>query len=211
MPRPRSDIGRLIREVMERPFRGTAGKQLAAHGAAAVRPVLKAMAGPYPQGPHPRDVIEALADVLGRVAAHDPKPLLGYLRRTGENSDDRLMLVVSAVSALANGPVDRVQDALIRASRHRNQYVRFAAVEALIRFRTPTAVGSVVNALRDRSDPVRMSALEAMKRDTFFRRPEAAEPLRRILRNQNIRRHGPGMIRLAEEVLRKLEAGAPRP
>jgi hypothetical protein len=183
MPGRRPSLAALVRQVTEHPDevltgRSPAVEQLAARGARAVGLVLRAMRGPIPPGQHPRDVIEALAAVLHAIARGDPGPLIDVLRRDEEPADPHLVMLTWALAA---APADRVLDALAGALRHRNPWVRWSAVEALVRLRTRKVAPLLVEALRDRSAMVKFVAVEALRRRRSLRSAEAIDPLRRII------------------------------
>jgi len=187
----RPSLADLVRQVTEHPGEALTGRnpaveQLAARGAAAVDPVLRALSGPLPPGQHPRDVAEALAAVLHAIARRDPRSLIEVLRRDEVPADPHLVLVVGA---LADAPADRVFDAVADALRHRNPWVRWSAAESLVRLRTRKAAPLLVEALRDRSHMVQFVAVEAMRRRRSLRSVAAIDPLRRIVRNRQIEQY----------------------
>jgi len=183
--------------------RNPAVARLAAHGARALRPVLRAMHGPYPPEQHPRDVVEALGLVLHEMARRDPQPLIDLLDHDGAPADPQLSFVVGA---LAEAPKQLALEPLVRALlRHRDSLVRWCAAGALIKLRSKQAIIPLVAALRDRSPMVKGEIIAAMRRSKFFRTKEATEPLRRIVASKRIKTQWPGLWGDARAVLAELE------
>jgi hypothetical protein len=201
----RPTIARLIRRVAGSAsvaFWKEAVEQLAARGAQAVGPVLKAMHGPVPPGQHPRDMVENLGMVLCAMARRDPGPLIDVLERNAAPCDPQLMFVVWA---LAEAPKAQALPPLIRALKHAHPTVRLSAAEALIALRSKRAIGPLVEALRDRAPMVRATVVHTMHDSTFFRTPAAIEPLRAIVRSTRAKRQSPGTWRMAVDLIARLE------
>jgi HEAT repeat protein len=88
---------------------------------------------------------------------------------------------------------------LVECLRHKDQYVRWAAVEGLARRRQTSVLKPLLAALSDRSDLVRFSALRAIAKVAD---QTAIEPLRHFLGRKKL---NPGAKKLAEELLARLE------
>ncbi len=156
-----------------------AGCKLVDMGESAVRPILVAMGEPAPHGVHPVDVIEDLGDTLWRIAKEHPRALIQALE-SEELAPDPFLWVICG--ALGSNKSDRTINALIKAAKHKNQYVRCSAVGSLANIRAERCIEPVVDAIRDRAFGVRMIAIEAITKDEFFRTPRAIESLRRVVR-----------------------------
>lgn len=203
----RATIARLIEEVIGDTsaalrMGNPAVERLAARGAEAVAPVLKAMHGPVPPGQHPRDMVEALGMVLRAMGRRDLGPLVDILERNAAPGDPQLMFVVWA---LAEAPKARALPPLIRALKHADPTVRLSAAEALIALRSKRALGPLVEALRDRSPMVRHTVVKTMHSSKFFRTPAAIEPLQRIVQSPRAQRQSPGTCWMAVELLAELK------
>jgi len=163
--------------------------------------MLMAMRGPTPPGQDPREVIEALGAVLHAIARKDATSLIEILDKNDAPPDPELVVLVGA---LASGRKEQVVGPLIRALKHRNAFVRWAAVSSLVRLRTRKAVEPLTVALSDRSTWVKGEVVRALISSKFYRTTAAIEPLRRIVRNQRIKRQLPGMWRQAKTALEML-------
>ncbi len=201
-------VNELVRQVLIRPdetWRGTnpAVGDLASLGAAGVAAVLTAMSGPFPPEVVSRDGIELLATVLHETAKRDPFPLIEVLDRELFPADPHLVFVVSA---LGTSRTEASREALKRALRHRNLFVRWMAASGLARSPAKVAKPEMVVALRDRSPDVKFEAVEALRKRKALRSPEALEPLRRIVRSPSLQKHSPGLWRNARDLLAEMES-----
>ena len=197
-----------IQSLVERPplppaEQRSAVEQLAEGGAATVAAVLAAMRGPFSAGQHPHDVMDTLGWILAEVAKRDPAPLIDVLDRDAARPDPDLTFVVSA---LGYARPAEVVNALRRAQRHRNPYVRAEAASSLARFSNKAVAAAMVEALRDRSSSVQWVAVQALLRRKALRSPAAIPFLERIVRNASIRKHSPGMWDAARQLLDEMLA-----
>ncbi len=199
----RQSISSLIQAVREAPNAALTGKMpevaaLADLGAPAVDAVLAAMRLPAPEGQHHRDVLEALAYVLMEIAKRDPSPLLAVLDADSVQPDPDLTFVVFALSSARPA---QVTPHLLKAQRHRDVWVRYAAADVLAGFGTAAARGAMITALRDRSSMVKFVAVEALAKKKRLWSEEAVTYLRKIAAMPSVAKHSPGMRRMVEELL----------
>jgi HEAT repeat protein len=185
----------------------TAVATLSEMGAPAVAAVLTQMRQPCPAGQHSRDVIEALGYVLNRIARVDSQPVLDAIALDAVPPDPVLLFLVFA---LDGAPRTKVVPTLCLAAKHRNEFVRWAAVSVLAHFGTKDTAEAITGALRDRSHMVKSEAVDALRKKKRLRTPAVVEPLRRIVANSVIRKHSPGLWDSAQVVLFDLtgEVGA---
>jgi hypothetical protein len=144
---------------------------------------------------HPRDVVEEFTGGLHFIAAVDPQPLIDALH-------DRPQHAMSLVWGLQGSRDKAVIATLVECLTHKDQYVRWAAVEGLARRRQKSLLKPLLAALGDRSDMVRFSALRAIAK---ISNQSAIEPLQCFLGRK---KWCPGAKKLAEELLAKLERAA---
>ena len=173
---------------------------LAKHGTLALPLVFESMSAPYPDGTHPRDVVEALSTVLHTIAKEDPTPLIEALENEAAPADPYLWLVVHALGSAKKKSL--VVDPLISALKHKNQYVRDGAVQSLLRLRYKKSIPPLIDTIRDRSSLVRFSIVKAINTIDFFRDRRAIPNVKRLLARKNL---SPGTRRHAEEALKRLE------
>lgn len=175
--------------------------ELASLGGPAVAPVLKAMDSPMPRGVNGIDGWESLFAVLRAMARMDPEPLIDLVLRDGLKSESQTLAVVIALRGCRR--TDRAVEVLVAASRHRNPHIREEAIRGLPR--DPRSIEPVIRALRDRSSHVRYAAASVLNLSEFFRVPEAANELRRLLARKNLEAKEPGCYRKAKAALAKME------
>jgi hypothetical protein len=192
----KSNVNNLVADLLARECDRSVYEQLGKRGQSGVDAVLDALEGKHglpPKGRHPRDVDEGLIGGLYAIATVDPDPLINTLKRRPEHAFELIW-------ALGQARRDGVIETLIEYSKHKNMWVRWAAVEGLVRCRKrKSLLEPLLDALRDRSDLVRFSALQGLAKvadDT------AIAPLKRYLANKRL---SPGGKRLASELLAKLE------
>ncbi len=207
----RSDtIESLVQQIRNAPNEALCGKlpevaELAELGAPAVDALLRGMRLPTPAEQHPRDMIEALGFILKEIARRDPAPLLEVLDRDEIPPDPDLTFVVFALSGAR--PRDVVPH-LLRAQRHRDVWVRWAAAEVLAGFGTAAVRAAMITALRDRSPMVKFVAVEALSKKKRLWSEGAVPLLWRIVSMPSVCKHSPGMLRMAQELLERHEAPA---
>ena len=204
-----ADISSLIAQVMQNPnetlSRGgdhRASSQLAELGALAVRPILKAMRGPFPAGQHPVEVVEALGSVLSDIARRDSGPLVEVLNENAAPPEPGLFFVVSA---LEHSDDERAVEALIRTLRHPDKMIRYGAASALVKKKGKEVVAALIKALGDRSSLVKFTVVEGMKQRADLRDARALRPLRRIVESKSLQRNSPGLCDYAREVIGEIE------
>lgn len=129
----------LVDDVVRHPVstlhgRSAAADSLVASGRAGAEAVLSRMLGGWESEAHPRDVIEALAYVLQRLAQDDPALLIEISRR-GFPPDPYLTVVTWSLwnAAMLRGvralPIETLQARLRELAVHENEFVRWAANE----------------------------------------------------------------------------------
>ena len=180
-------------------------RRLAEIGAPAVDPVLRAMSGPYPKGRHPRDVVEALAEVLIELARRDPQPLIDVLQQTAAPASTHLY---ELVESLAHADEHKVADVLISTLRHPDKWIRSSAAAALVKLRSKRAKLPLIEALKDRSSDVKSVVVFAMQSSAFLRDVRAVGPLSRIVASQSLQKHTPGLCEAAQDLISKIERTA---
>gem|GEM_PF-3631756 len=180
--------GRCLRSVRE---------QLGKSGRVGVDIILDALEGKHgvpPKSRHPRDVSDDLVGGLHSIAKVNPDPLLAAL-------DDRPNHASSLIWALGGLRQVAVVKTLVEHSKHKDLWVRWAAVEGLARCRKESRLQPLLAALGDRSDMVRFSALLGLVKVADR---SAIEPLKHYLRSK---RMSVGGKRITIELLARLEAG----
>jgi HEAT repeat protein len=173
----------------------SAWERLSACGQQGVDAILDALQGergPAPADRHPRDIHEDLSGGLQAIAEVNPEPLIVALARRPEHT-------FSLIWALGSSREDAAVQALVEYAKHKDQWVRWAAVEGLVRFRKKSLLQPLLDALRDRSDQVRFTALTGLVKIADRR---AIEPLKHYLADKRLK---PGGRRIAGELLAKLE------
>ncbi len=163
-------------------------------GTDALLDALEGRAGPFPKDRHPIDVSDDLSGGLQTIAAVNPAPLIRALDRRPEHA-------FSLAWALGSSREDAAIATLTTLAKHKDLWVRWAAIEGLARLRRKSVLPTLLDALHDRSDWVRFAALEGLAK---IPDRAAIEPLRRYLA---YRRLQPGARRIAGELLAKLERG----
>lgn len=86
-----------------------------------------------------------------------------------------------------------------KAIKDKNQYTRWAAAEALSKFKTRGASKLLVAALKDRSHLVKGTAVDAMSK---FRDADAVPQLEKISRSSYLRSNAPGIVISARKALK---------
>jgi len=160
-----------------------------------VNKILDAMewkSGSAPQSRHPRDVHDDLIGGLRAVATVDANALIATLK-------DRPKHALALIWALGGSRQTVALTTLIEYSRHKDMWVRWAAVEGLARRRKKSLIQPLLGALRDRSDLVRFSALVGLEKVADSR---AIEGLKHYLSSKRL---SPGGKRVATQLLAKLE------
>jgi HEAT repeat protein len=115
--------------------------------------------------------------------------------------DDRPNHASSLIWALGGLRQVAVVKTLVEHSKHKDLWVRWAAVEGLARCRKESRLQPLLAALGDRSDMVRFSALLGLVKVADR---SAIEPLKHYLRSK---RMSVGGKRITIELLARLEAG----
>jgi HEAT repeat protein len=175
----------------------SAWKRLSTSGQPGVDAILDALEGkcdPAPKGRHPIDLHDDLSAGLGAIARVDAEPLIRALDRRPRHT----FSLIWVLGAYHNEAIKRK---LMEYAKHRDKWVRWAAVEGLARSRRKFVLRPLIDALRDRSDMVRFAALEGLTRAADR---TAIEPLKRYLSDKRLK---PGGRRIATELLRRLETG----
>jgi HEAT repeats len=170
-------------------------KRLSTRGQAGVDAVLDALEGKHghtPKSRHPRDVHDDLLSGLHAIGQVNPDPLIDALGRRPQHA-------FALIWVMGGSRREAVVEKLVEYSKHKDLYVRWAAVEGLGRYRKKSLLPHLLAALRDRSDMVRFSALTGLAKVADR---TAIEPLKRYLA---IKRLKPGGKRIASELLAKLE------
>jgi hypothetical protein len=161
-------------------------------GADALLDALEGKHGMPPKNRHPRDVHDALTGGLYAIAIVNPDPLINTLKRRPQHAFDLIW-------ALGQTRHVGVVAILIAFSKHKDMWVRWAALEGLARCPKKAFLQLFLDALRDRSDMVRFSALQGLARVADH---TAIDPLKRYLANKRLSRGGK---RLARELLARLQ------
>lgn len=86
-----------------------------------------------------------------------------------------------------------------KAIKDKDQYTRWAAAEALSKFKTPGASTLLVAALKDRSHLVKGTAVGAM---SSFRDPDAVPQLEKISASKYLQGTAPGIVSAARQALK---------
>jgi hypothetical protein len=184
-------VGNLLAGVGVR----SACSRLRKSGQVGVNKILDAIEGgfgPAPKSRHPRDVHDDLIGGLHAVATVDANALISSLKRRPRHA-------CALIWALGGSRQKVAVETLIEYSKHQDKWVRWAAVEGLVRRPQKSLMQPLLGALRDRSDMVRFSALVGLKKVADSR---AIEGLKHYLSGKRL---SPGGQRLASELLAKLE------
>jgi len=167
----------------------TCGRQ----GVDAILDALEWKWGPVPKDRHPIDIHEDLSGGLQEIAKVNPGALITALDRRPGHAQHLIW-------GLGSSREEAAVQTLIEYAKHKDQYVRSAAVSGLAGLRRKSLMQPLLDALQDRSDDVRFTALERLVK---IADRTAIEPLKRHL----ARRLQPGSRRIAGELLKKLERG----
>lgn len=95
----------------------------------------------------------------------------------------------------------RVIEFFTEALKHRDKYVRWAAIEGLKYAPDPALAPLFIGALKDRADLVRLVAVEWLK---LHGTPSAIGPLEHLSRLPSLIKYSPGTVALAAEALNAL-------
>jgi hypothetical protein len=130
-------------------------KRLSKCGRDAVLNALEGKCGPIPKNRHPRDINDDLIGAPFALASVNPGLLIAALDRRPQHA-------MSLIWALGGSRNDAPVEKLIEYSRDKDRWVRWAAVEGLVRRKKKATLKPLLAALRDRSDMVRFSALQGL-------------------------------------------------
>jgi HEAT repeat protein len=172
-------------------------KRLSNCGRVGVDAILDALEGKHGQPPknrHARDLSEDLQGALFAIASVNPDPLIEALNRRPQHA---FPLIWALGGSSDNAAVS--MDTLVEYSKHQDQWVRWAAIEGLVRLRKKAILQPLLVALRDRSDMVCFSAIKGLEKIADH---TAIEPLKRYLERKRV---SPGGRKIAMELLAKLE------
>jgi hypothetical protein len=194
----RVTVKRLVADLVAGADVQAAWARLAGTGRRGVDALLDAMEGQGaapPEGRDPRDLHDDLSGGLQAIAKVGVGPLVEALERRPDHA-------MSLVWALGASREEAAVRALVEHAKHKDVYVRWAAVAGLAGMRRRSLQGTLIEALRDRSGQVRFAALEGLVKVADGR---AIGPLRRYLRDRRLQ---PGGRRIAGELLARLERAA---
>jgi len=194
----KAKVSGLVRNLIAGTGLRAAWERLGKCGQAGVDSVLDAFENKHagaPKGRHPRDVHDDLLGGLFAIRQVNPDPLIDALDRRPQHA-------FSLIWALGGARRQTVVSKLVEHAKHKDLYVRWAAVEGLSRYRRKSVLPSLLEALRDRSDMVRFSALLGLVKVADR---TAIEPLKRYLADKRLTQRSPGGKRIASELLAKLQ------
>ena len=144
-----SDISKWIAQLAEEKNATTAVTELAKMGAVALKPVLHAYTSPINQ-----NMAENAGSVLVLFGEPAVEPLMELLQRDEWTA--------SAAWTLGYIGDARAVAPLILALKNKNQYTRWAAVNALALLRDPRSIEPLIQRLRDRASSVRFLTAKAL-------------------------------------------------
>jgi len=171
-------------------------------GGTAIPFVLNVMQNPPKSDLHPRDLADSIQAIFTGLARTAPDALIDLMER---DPDTEFMVVW----ALGNAKGKRSIDALVAALKHKNKWVRWAAVESLLRCRSEKAVDPLIDVLRDRSSMVKSPVVYAMAKQPMYRKRRALELLRKIVVSKSIGKNSPGLWKQAQQVVDIIERECP--
>jgi HEAT repeat protein len=145
-----------------------------------------------PKRRHPHDLHCDLMGGLHAIAASDPQPLLS-------NLTDRPQHAFALIWALGSSHDKATMQALQDHLKHNDIWVRWAAIQGLVRRPTKRLAPVLLQALRDRSESVRFVALQGLAK---LKDPIAIAPLNKYLAKKRV---SVGGRQIATELLGKLE------
>lgn len=138
------------------------------------------------------------ADELARAARQSLNEVIDLFYTTQEDT----FALVWCLQGLTD---DAVIDLYTHALKHKDQYVRWAAVEGLKYSSHPALVPIFIAALKDRSHMVKGVAVEWLRSHGDS---NAIAPLERLLKLPSMIRTSPGIVNQAKEAVRLLRAKA---
>jgi HEAT repeat protein len=180
---------------------------LAEIGGPAIDPILRAMET-QPCTIHPRDFVESLADVLSLIVRKSPDSLIDLLERNEYPADPVLFF---AFACLGDARGRRATDALLAALKHQSPWVRLSAAGSLIdRPLTKVVIAALIDVLKDRSSMVKFRIVEAMHQGKLPCDERAIPALRRIVASSQVKKHSPGLLTRANELLERIKTIPPK-
>lgn len=211
MPNPmaqptKAQLKKWVEQIRSNPYLASTTRNyqprvdLAKHADRALPLIFAGMRGPFPNDKHPRDVTEALAEVLDEIAKRDPAPLVEILQTDALSPDPEMWLLVHALGSAKKKTV--VNEPLIAALKHENQFVRSAAASSLIKLKIRPSLDPLFDAICDRASDVTYTIVEAVNTIPFFQDVRAIPKLKQLL---NRKRLPVGTKRHAEQALKRLE------
>ena len=144
-----------------------------------------------------KDEGDDYSDELARAARQSLQEVIDLYYATQDNT----FALVWCVQGLTEGPV---VDLFTHAFRHKDQYVRWAAIEGLKYCSDPALIPVFVAALKDRSHLVKAVAVEWFKSHGDA---SAIGALERLLTLPSLIKTSPGLVQQAGEALRALRSG----
>src|SRR6516164_2276198 len=147
----KANVKKLVADVIAGSDLQSAWKQLGKTGRKGVDVILDALEGkcdPAPRSRHPRDVFDDLLCALGAIGKLNPEHLLSALERRPQHT----LALIWELGCL--GQSAHI-DTLVAYARHKDHWVRWAAVFGLSKLRKESLQKTFLAALRDRADLVR--------------------------------------------------------
>jgi HEAT repeat protein len=145
-----------------------------------------------------RDEGDVYADELAIAARHNVNEVIDLFYTT---QDDTFALVWCLQGVTSDPVIDVYKHAL----KHKDQYVRWAAIEGLKYFSHRTLIPVFIAALMDRSHLVKQVAVDWLKINGDS---SAVDPLERLLNLPSLIRSSPGIVKQAKEAVSLLRAKA---
>lgn len=173
-------------------------RRLVAGGARGLDAFLEAQTNPPDTDNHPVDVADTIFEVFAGFASSIPDILINRFEK-GKLSE---FCIYWALGSARGG---HSIDVLIAGLKSKDPFSRWGAAESLIQRRSKRAVPMLIAALTDRASMVKFTVVQAMKSNKMYRRHEALPALRRILASKSMRKHSPGTVATAQEVIAMLE------
>jgi hypothetical protein len=158
----------------------------------------------FPKNSHGVDIMDAFGNVTHHLARSCPIVLLKALSDESLQADPIRCYIASALGVAES--TEEIIDALSKAAKHKNAYLRCAAVRSLVKLNDKRNYDILRESLKDRNGMVAQVIWDEISDPDFFDYPYGIKALRRLLDDEEFKEYNYGEWLQYQGILRDLES-----